>query len=588
MIVDEMVTRIRFDLDSDSKRVLDGVSRFYSDVQEGAAGLGRSAAYSGDSLQKAWKKTEQFSGKAEKSAAKMQKGLSEVGASASESAKSTDRLADSLKRAALAAFATVSAGAAMKFALGAAEEAKDLKHFSDSLGVNASELALWGSAIKAAGHDFEEFKSNLDGLRKTHGSYSLDDVLQDADILRQVYEEKGLPEAMNQGEAFGYSAGTIRFMVQGSEEILRSLERQRELGNEITNEQVENASRLSTSWSQLWETILNAGQRSVGNIGGEVAPILDRITTEIGHGKTTIDDFARNTGVSLAGLFDGIMGKPGNGERDFARFNNEPVSENARSMDPDIRKRNLDEMGSYVFGRSIGTALDTFSRMILNYDAEKGYHWSPVEAVREGFSKLESFGEPLHEAAQTDWALRQGEKLSNTGDPLRDWFSDYRAHKQDAGTPSGEAPATLDQQPNLVGAAEPAFTVPFGMGNLEPLKSFTQPAEMQSTAVFLPQTGESASEATEAVSAGADLLEAIDLGFLREAVLPTWESNRQEAGLGLTSQVDSSFSGVKIEHQENHFHIDGQGADGHAIADMTASRLYSAMHFDDFGNRGYS
>lgn len=150
----------------------------------------------------------------------------------------------------------------------------DLGDFSESLGVNAGDVAAWGDALVHYGGNLETFKSTLSGLADsfamvattgksrakpffdelgismvdTHGKAR--DVMDVLPELAAAAEKMGKQESKGMFSKMGIDEKTIMLLQRGRREVEAGLKQQKQLG-EVTDHDTEVASKFNDEMDDM-------------------------------------------------------------------------------------------------------------------------------------------------------------------------------------------------------------------------------------------------------------------------------------------------------------------------------------------------
>lgn len=582
--VDELVIKIFFDIDKRSFQNLRKLEELYTDIEAKTNRFGNSLTRSEKAIDKAWTKTKKSGDAIRKSTDQAGKGIEKVDKATAKTAKSTgkmvkstDMLAASFRKVAVAAASALSASSAMRFALNIADDTKKMDDMASSMGHNTSKLMLWGSAMRSAKLDANAFYSDLRGLRDEYDGYSLEQVLEDADFLKDISDKEGRVSAINQAKSMGYGEDSALWLMQGSAAINEALERSRQLGQEVTDEQIENNSRLSKSYNTLAESLENTGRRITGNVAPGLANAFDKITKAVGDNREEIDSWSTAAGAALENIVAGATGDIDRENR-TSRFNKESSDVNIRSDDPGIRDSEIQERAVDSLWGMVGNALFTGGEIAIRTAIPpistlegKTHHEAILKTLGEGVDRGAKIAEPLVEAYDIDSQMR----------------------KPDSGF-APDLPVAPTYKP---GGFNANFPKPFeSRSNLEKLyQTVNRHADILEGMMTTPMShdaptgqrddygGASYPRAASRKAAGSmegGLSDIEELGRYYSLPAITQNINRTPYG----DEFDGGQE-VVIERQENTFNINGDRMDSHAVANLTVEKIRKASRMSDFAPR---
>ncbi len=219
--------------------------------------------------------------------------------------KVTSSLAASWKSVGIAvSVASAAAAGIAGMTVHAGKEANALKNFSDALGLNAEDLALWSAAVNSAGLDAKAFENDLQALKKNRGSFTFDDVLQEADKLHNLE----LPKAIDVGATWGWSAESVQFLHQGSAAILAGLQKSRELGHGVMQKHIEDLQAMHRQYKELSQTVSATVTKIAGELAPSVGESMDKITQALAANQSQIVDWVTASADSIGRMVDVLTG----------------------------------------------------------------------------------------------------------------------------------------------------------------------------------------------------------------------------------------------------------------------------------------
>lgn len=136
------------------------------------------------------------------------------------------RLGRSLTGLVAGAFSTVGIISSIK---NAADYAYQLDLVSRQLHVNVADLDEWSNAVRRTGGTAKSFEASLQSLAQ-HLGVTNQTALKLLPTLADAFQKIGVYRSQNYGKMLGLDQSTILLLQQGSREVDRLLERQRQLG----------------------------------------------------------------------------------------------------------------------------------------------------------------------------------------------------------------------------------------------------------------------------------------------------------------------------------------------------------------------
>lgn len=175
----------------------------------------------------------------------------------------------SLAGLAVGAFSTASIVAGIK---NAADYAQQLDLASRQLHVNVSDLDMWGNAVRRTGGDVKSFESSLTSLAQ-HLGVTNQTALKLLPTLADAFQKIGVYRSQNYGKTLGLDQSTILLLQQGSREVNRLLERQKELGL-VTKRDAE----IARNFSWALQDTQHAFRGVWLEVASKLLPVFEKLT----------------------------------------------------------------------------------------------------------------------------------------------------------------------------------------------------------------------------------------------------------------------------------------------------------------------
>src|SRR5664279_1699643 len=150
------------------------------------------------------------------------------------------------------------------------------------------------------------------GIDPVADSNAIESTLKLADKLKEM----GSVKAMEWGKGAGFDAGDIHFLTQGSDEIKKAIEEQKELAI-VSQKDGEQAIKRQIEWNKLVNTIENIGRSILNTLSPKIVQIskalkewiqsidMEMVNAQIDRFTNMIDDFkweqAREGGQKFLG-----------------------------------------------------------------------------------------------------------------------------------------------------------------------------------------------------------------------------------------------------------------------------------------------
>ncbi len=564
--IDELIVKFRFDVDEKGLRRLQSLE----DMTENAGS----------------------------SAEKMGKGFDSASKNIKHSVKSTDALAASFTRVALAAASALTIGKAMRFTLGAADEAREITDLATTLGESASELQIFGAAMRSAGRDSTAFFSDFKKLNNDYGGFTLEDVYTDANKLKTLREDlerqgkNAMPIVLAEAAAMGYGEQSALWIMQGEDAIKGQMEQSRRDGQGISDEQVKKGKEAADAYSRLSETLSGISKSFAYDLSPAITKGMDAISQTLSENQNAIDSWAKAANDSISLFVEAMTSDLGNASNEISKFNGVISKENARDPDPEVRRKNYSELQGKAFWQAVktntGALWDTTGTILsggydFGYNVFSGEIGKAADSVTDTFDRLYGIGDnllsdyskitaPLKDAQRGDLESRYD---SNTLRLLEQLEQRYNANPE------------LREQAYERSRQE----VMVHYDQLQNKPTFSSLFEAK------PKTYATIEEAKQAYEASIPSLQNIPvyptaddqnlLDGLRD-VMSRWgppSPSISAAMPGITPSDSMGDGGVTVQHQEVTINIDGGGQNPEAIGNVTLLKLRDAARMSDFGPR---
>lgn len=292
IVVDELVTLIKYEMDAHSKKILDDADKA---SKKGTANVNANS-------------------KAMKAATGV-----------------TSKLADTIKG--LGVVSGVTSGIMAAWSINAGKEAARLSNLSQAVQLNMQDIQQLGSVYEQMNGDAKTFAQDAANYFNTYGK-KLD--VKAMKELADTFSKMAPDMAQHMGKAYGFSDDMIRVLMKGPGAIQAMTDKAERLGHVVKEEDIKSLAAMNSSWNDLKNTVSATSMVFQAGMSPAMTDGMNTLTEAISKNKEAFrlaGEVIGGYGKTLADVVAGLINGKGAIESFYAAAKMTPdeTKENAKS-----------------------------------------------------------------------------------------------------------------------------------------------------------------------------------------------------------------------------------------------------------------